>query len=138
MATRSSSTSASRGERVATDPMVLDEIDGFDMDVFERSPFDDPPEGVIDVTPAPGIVLRADPTAEPQTEHDRLDPSEDRDLPRALVYSSAKDGTGVGHVVIRQANGEWTCICWPGIRQLPKGCHAMQSARRLLGLPPVE
>lgn len=112
-------------------------IDGFDLDVFERSSFEDQPGGVIDVTPQPGVVLRPDPLAEPTAEHDRIDPSEDRDLPRALVYSSAKDGTGVGHVVIRQANGEFTCICWPGLRSA-KGCHAMVAARKLLGLPPVE
>lgn len=58
------------------------------------------------------------------------------DLPYALAYQS-KSGKR-DHQVIIQANGGLTCTCWPGITLLPRGCHAMQSARALLGLPLIE
>lgn len=107
------------------------------IDVFEQAPFADPGEGVIDITPAPGVVLRPDPSYTPTPESERANPAANRDAPRALFFSSAEGGTGVGHVVIVQANGDLTCICWPALRS-PRGCHAMVATRTLLGLPPVE
>lgn len=94
-----------------------------DIDVFEAvdGVFNDPGEEVL--------TLRSSPSAAPE-------PGPDLELPHALAYASKDGGTGNGHVVIRQANGDLSCVCWPALRS-PSGCHAMKSARVLLGLPPV-
>ncbi len=118
------------------------DADAFEVPEEERSPWsaEELAAAVVEhVDPRPRSLATVRPEPAPgQTTLPDAPPLRDRvrTQPVALVYPSKEDGTGWGHVVIVQANGELTCTCWPGLRTA-RGCHAMADARALLGLPVV-
>lgn len=121
----------------------------FDADVFDPEPTPLTEQSVADIAtllpyvessnPRSIAVVTPPPPGEQSTIEGYRPQPPDNEKPRALFYPSQEGGTGIGHVVIVQANNELACICWPGLRlRAARGCHAMVAARKLLGMPEVE
>lgn len=122
----------------------------FDADVFDPEPTPLTEQNVADIAtllpyvepstnPRTVAVVTPPPPGEQTTIGGYRPQKPDNELPRALFYPSQEGGSGVGHVVVVQANNELACICWPGLKlKSARGCHAMVAARKLLGMPPID